>query len=463
MKNTKLIVVSNRLPLKAKKEEGKYTYTKTSGGLVTGLSGAQDSLNFTWMGTLEGVEPADQETVKKECIEMYNYHPIFIEDGLYDKYYNNLCNGMLWPILHSFSDLASFSAEDYIAYKKVNAQFAEEIAKTLNDGDMVWVHDYHLMLLPEMIRKRVSSGKIKIGYFLHIPFPSYSILKGSPILYPLIRGILGSDLVAFHTFEYLSNFANACEICPIEESESPLSIKIDGRSVKLEALPIGIDPLAFQTESMKKMTKDRGRQLKERFGNKKIILGIDRVDYIKGIPHRIKAFSKLLEDNPELSKKVVFCQVGVPSRTDVTAYATLSDVLCRLSGSLNSSGRIEDTSVYFINNTISFMELCALYSVSDVCAISSLRDGMNLVALEFVACMGSGVLVMSDYAGAAGMLTRSVYANPWDIRELSEAYKIALEMPEDDRISRKTEMQKIVSAFTAEHWANRFISILSKE
>ncbi|KAH9385228.1 trehalose 6-phosphate synthase [Nematocida major] len=461
MKNKRITVVSNRLPLKAKKEEGKYTYTKTSGGLVTGLSGAQGSLNFRWMGTLEGVDPEDQETVREECLKNYNYYPIFIEDDLYDKYYNNLCNEVLWPLLHSFSDLTSFNISDYIAYKKVNTLFAQEILKTIQPGDMVWVHDYHLMLLPMMIRQE-AKNTVKIGYFLHIPFPSYSILKGSPILYPLVNGMLGSDLVAFHTFEYLSNFKNACELCEAEEV-SLLSIRVQDRTVRLEALPIGIDPGLFQNESLKQTTIERGRELKKRFKNKKIILGIDRVDYIKGIPHRIKAFSKLIQDNPELADKVVFCQVGVPSRTDVKVYATLSDVLCRLSGSLNSSGCIEDTLVYFINNSISFMELCALYSVSDVCAISSLRDGMNLVALEFVACMGTGVLVMSEYAGAAGMLTGSVYANPWNIKELSQAYKEALLMPEDARIERKTQMHKIVDKFTAEHWADRFISILEKD
>lgn len=463
MKNTKLIVVSNRLPLKAKKENGEYVYTKTSGGLVTGLSGAQESLNFTWMGTLEGVEPADQDKVKKECIEKYNYHPIFIEDDLYDKYYNNLCNGLLWPILHSFSDLSSFNKSDYIAYKQVNMHFSLEISKIVKKGDRVWVHDYHLICVPNMLRTLLGEEKVKIGYFLHIPFPSYSILKGLPILYPLIKGILGSDVVAFHTFEYLANFKNACEICSVEPTESQLKIQFENRTVKLEALPIGIDPFSFQTESLKQATVERGRELKKRFGDRKIILGIDRVDYIKGIPHRIEAFSKLINDYPALREEVVFCQVGVPSRTEVKAYAVLADVLCRLSGSLNSSGCIEDTSVYFINESISFGELCALYSISDVCAISSLRDGMNLVALEFIACMGSGALVMSGYAGAAGLLTRSIYANPWDIKELSEAYRTALLMKEDERIERKTEMQKIVSKFTAEHWATRFISILAEE
>ncbi|KAI5160582.1 trehalose 6-phosphate synthase [Nematocida ausubeli] len=460
MKNKRITVVSNRLPLHAKKEGGVYTYTKTSGGLVTGLSGAQESLNFMWVGSLEGVDPEDQEMVKKECIEKYNYYPIFIEEALYDKYYNNLCNGVLWPLLHSFSDLASFSIEDYIAYKKVNMQFAEEILKTAQEGDIVWVHDYHLMLLPEFIRKGFSKS-IKIGYFLHIPFPSYSILKGFPILFPLIKGILGSDLAAFHTFEYLANFKKASEVCETAAS-SEMTIEIDGRSVKLEALPIGIDPVAFQKESQKKETIERAKEIKKRLGNKKIVLGIDRVDYIKGIPHRIQAFKKMLVENKELSDKVVFCQVGVPSRTDVKVYAALSDVLCRLSGSVNSSGPIEDTSIYFINNSISFTELCALYSASDVCAISSLRDGMNLVALEFIACTTNGVLVMSEYAGAAGMLTGSVYSNPWDIKKLADAYKTSLDMPDDEKAQRKEEMKKVVFKFTAAHWAKRFISILSE-
>ncbi|KAI5187459.1 trehalose 6-phosphate synthase [Nematocida sp. AWRm78] len=454
----RIIVVSNRLPLKVSKNNSEYIYTKTSGGLVTGLSGAQDSLNFTWIGSLEGVPKEDQLKVKNDCISKYKYNPIFIDDDLYDKYYNNLCNGVLWPLLHSFYDLTQFSIEDYIAYKQVNVQFANEILSILQDGDIIWVHDYHLMILPELIRQR-SDKSIKIGYFLHIPFPSYDILKGFPILYPLINGILGSDLVAFHTFEYLSNFKNSTEICD-SENISKITVIKNNRKIRLEAFPIGINPELFKNESLNEDTIKRGQEIKKQLGNKKIVLGIDRVDYIKGIPHRIKAFNKLLRDNKDVSEEVVFCQVGVPSRTDVKVYAVLSNVLCKLSGSINSTGSIEDTSVYFINDSVTFSELCALYSVSDVCVISSLRDGMNLVALEFIACMGTGVLIMSEYAGAAGMLTESVYSNPWDIKELSTMYKVSLEMSERERKEKREEMQKVVFKFTAEHWANRNISLL---
>ncbi|KAI5187764.1 trehalose 6-phosphate synthase, partial [Nematocida homosporus] len=398
MKKGRVIVVSNRLPLKVALENGEYTYSPTSGGLVTGLNCAKEALNFLWVGTLDGIPQEDQEQVKKTCIEKYEFYPIFIDTDLYHRYYNNLCNGVLWPILHSFADLVSFDTEDYLAYKQVNHVFLKELTNMLQPDDAVWVHDYHLMLLPAMLRDSVPLS-IRIGYFLHIPFPVVAVLKGFPLLRPLLNGMLGADLIAFHTFEYAGNFRNACAIFN-KEVVFPFALKHKDRTVSVEAFPIGIDPSIFLCESLKEKTKERAAALKKKFGDRKIILGIDRVDYIKGIPHRIKAFSKLLQNRPDLQNKVVFCQVGVPSRTDVRVYEMLSNVLCRLSGSLNSLGTIEETSLYFINNSVSFSELCALYVASDVCVISSLRDGMNLVSLEFVACAGSGALIMSEYAGA---------------------------------------------------------------
>ncbi|KAI5191637.1 trehalose 6-phosphate synthase [Nematocida sp. AWRm77] len=454
----RIIVVSNRLPLKIVQKDGKWTGSPTSGGLVTGLNCAKENLNFLWMGSVEGVPEEHQAEVKEMCVSEFGFYPLFIEEDVYNKYYNHMCNDVFWPILHSFSDLVVFNTEDYSAYRAVNRQFCAALCEMAEDGDMVWVHDYHLMGLPEMLREECAA-QIKVGFFLHIPFPSVSIISGFPLLYAMLRGVLGADLVAFHTFEYVGNFRNACAL--FGECSSPFQVQFEGRSVRVEAIPIGIDPGLFLSESLKETTKTRAEELKARFGNKKVILGIDRVDYIKGIPHRLIAFSRLLQKRPDLSGKVVFCQVGVPSRMDVKTYQVLSNTLCKLSGLVNSVGRIEETNVYFINNAVTFTELCALYLLSDVCVVSSLRDGMNLVSLEFIACAGSGALVMSDYAGATGMLIGSIQANPWSIEELSKTYEEALEMPEDERIKRKTSMQRTINEFSAAKWGERFIKILS--
>ncbi|KAI5171604.1 trehalose 6-phosphate synthase [Nematocida sp. LUAm3] len=457
-KKGRVIVVSNRLPLKVKKENGKYTYTPSSGGLVTGLQCARGTLNFLWMGTLDNIPEKDQEEVRNTCITEYEFYPIFVDENMYDKYYNNMCNGVLWPILHSFPDFVSLNTEDYLAYKEVNRIFVEELLKLLQEKDALWVHDYHLMLLPEMIRK-ASPFPMKIGFFLHIPFPNYFSIKGFPLLQSLIDGLLGADLIAFHTFDYLGNFLDSCRIYATEVSSS-FTIKHDGRIVKVEAIPIGIDPAIFMKESLKDQTKHRVSLLKEKFKGKKIILGIDRVDYIKGIPHRIEAFSKLLKRRPDLQDKVVFLQVGVPSRMEVRVYKILSDALCKLSGLINSNGVIEETNLFFINNSVSFSELCALYCASDLCVISSLRDGMNLVSLEFIACPGPGALVMSNHAGATGLLIGAIVANPWDISELSQAYERALELPEQESIERKISMQKAIGKFTAMDWGKKFVAAL---
>ncbi|KAI5180171.1 trehalose 6-phosphate synthase [Nematocida sp. AWRm80] len=460
MKEKRIIVVSNRLPLKVVKENGEYKYTPTSGGLVTGLNCAKETMNFVWVGCLDGIPEEDQDKIKEVCEKEYQFIPVFVEKERYSKYYNNFCNEVLWPILHSFGDLCSLGIEDYLEYKQVNRMFCNELLKLVKKGDILWVHDYHLMLLPEMVKEKVGD-QIKIGFFLHIPFPDISVIKGFSLLGKLISGLLKSDLIAFHTFEYLGNFRNACGMFN-EAITTPFSIQTGSHTTRIEALPIGIDPALFLNESMKEATKKRAEDLKRKLGNRKIILGIDRVDYIKGIPHRIKAFSKLLSTHPDLAKKVVFCQVGVPSRMDVPVYDTLAQALYTLSGSLNSTGNIEDTNVYFINNSVTFSELCSLYLASDVCVVSSLRDGMNLVSLEFISCAGSGALVMSDYAGATGMLIGAITANPWNINELSQAYQTALSLPEDQRIQRKTMLQKIVSQYTASNWATTFISYLKE-
>ncbi|OAG28809.1 trehalose 6-phosphate synthase [Nematocida displodere] len=456
----RILVVSNRLPLKVKKEAGKYVYTPTSGGLVTGLNCAQETLNFLWVGSLENVPAEEREEVRKNCIETFKFYPIFVEDEMYSKYYNNMCNGVLWPLLHSFSDLISYDIADYIAYKRVNEQFAAAILEMAQENDLIWVHDYHLMLLPEMLRQKTKLP-IKIGFFLHIPFPDVFIVSGFALLLPLLKGVLGADLASFHTFEYVSNFKNACNLFD-STLASPFAAKMNGRTTRVEANPIGIDPAIFARECLKDVTKERVAALKKRFRGKKIILGIDRVDYIKGIPHRLKAFDRLMKTREDLSDSVVFCQVGVPSRTDIPVYQALSDTLCRLSGFLNAEGNIDETNVYFINNSVSFTELCALYMASDVCVISSLRDGMNLVSLEFIACAGPGALIMSDYAGATGMLVGSICANPWSIEDLASSYEKALEMPEEERIRRKMNMQAVTSEFSAMRWGERFIRELSE-
>nr|AZK65148.1 trehalose-6-phosphate synthase 2 [Aleuroglyphus ovatus] len=456
----RIIVVSNRLPLKVQKDGDSYTYAPTSGGLVTGLKCAKESMDFLWLGCLSGIPESDREEVSKKCAEDFGFFPVFIEADLYEKYYNRMCNGVLWPLFHSFSDLAAYSIEDYIAYKQVNAIFTREILKIARDGDKIWIHDYHLMLVPKMLRESSKGSDVKIGFFLHIPFPCHSLLSGFSLSQALIRGILGSDLVGFHAFEDVGNFASASGMlgCVIS---SPFIVERDGRSVHIEVFPIGIDPTLFLRECLKESTKKRVQELKQKFENKKILLGVDRIDYIKGIPHRIKAFSKMLKEHPELAKDVVFFQLGVPSRMDMPVYAALARTLCSLSGEANSKrGSIEETNIYFINKSVPFSELCALYMAADVCVISSLRDGLNLVSLEYVACSGSGALVMSEYAGAAGMLVGAVYVNPWDITSLSRGYIRALNMPEEERIERKTSMQRVVSKYTAVHWAQRFIGTL---
>ncbi|ADM10932.1 alpha,alpha-trehalose-phosphate synthase [Encephalitozoon intestinalis ATCC 50506] len=451
----KLLVVSNRLPITIKKGENGFEYTRTSGGLVTGLKSINDTIRFEWFGNISGTEldEEEKETIRRNCWEKFHSIPVFIDPVLNHDCYDGFCNAILWPILHSFKDDVAFTIKNYNAYVEYNRIFCDKICETIEDGDIVWVHDYHLMILPEMLKKK-SNKNFKIMFFLHTPFPPAEMMETLACRREIVSGMAHSDLVAFHSFDYAINFHDTCAANNIEVR------------TQLDAIPIGIDPEMFRDTLKEKKTIERIEEFKKMFQGKKIILGVDRTDYIKGMPHRLKGFQRFLEKYPEFIGKVVFLQVGVPSRTSVKEYSSYTTKLNELSSETNSKvGSIEEMHVYFLNKSVDFNELCALYAVSDMLLVTSLKDGMNLVALEYVSCQDekNGVLLLSESAGASTTLCGGLEINSWNIEEIADGIQKAIEMPVEERIERHKINRKAVDSFTSVKWAERNLDGLSKD
>ena len=334
----RLLLVSNRLPITIKRsEDGGYNFSMSSGGLVSGLSGLSKTTTFQWYGW-PGLEIPDDEAgpVKQQLKEEYNAIPIFIDDALADSHYNGFSNSILWPLFHSHPNEITFDEDAWDAYTEANRIFAKTIAKDVKDGDLIWVHDYHLMLLPSMLREEIGSStkNIKIGFFLHTPFPSSEIYRILPVRNQLLMGILHCDLIGFHTYDYARHFNSSCSRI-LGLSTTPNGIEYQGKVVTVGAFPIGIDPDKFDEGLKKPKVQERIAALERKFHGVKLIVGVDRLDYIKGVTHKLHALEVFLSEHPEWVGKVVLIQIAVPSREDVEEYQNLRAVVNELVGRIN--------------------------------------------------------------------------------------------------------------------------------
>jgi trehalose 6-phosphate synthase len=349
------------------------------------------------------------------------------------------------------------------AYKKVNNLFADRIAKDVQDGDLIWVHDYHLMLLPEMLRQRLRDRKnIKIGFFLHTPFPSSEIYRILPVRENLLAGLLHCDLIGFHTNDYAQHFLDSCARI-LEVSKSSNGIVHKGKFITVGVFPIGIDPEKFVDGLKKKEVQERVEALSRKFEGVKMIVGVDRLDYIKGVPQKLEAIEAFLTQHPEWVGKLVLVQVAVPSRGDVEEYQNLRAVVNELVGRINGQfGTIEFMPIHFLHQSLNFDELCALYAVSDACLVSSTRDGMNLVAYEYIASQRDrhGALILSEFTGAAQSLKGSLLVNPWDHDDMAKAIHTAVTMPQEKRDANYQKLEKYVFKYTSARWGESFVKEL---
>lgn len=384
--------------------------------------------------------------------------------------YENLfpSDSILWPLLHYRTDNLLYDEASWRAFVHVNNHFANVISRTVGDKDIVWIHDYHLFLLPAMLRKHLENrkvqAKVKIGFFLHVPFPSPDVFAALPVREQILESLVQCDLVGFHTSTYAQNFSSACSMF--------LGVKITGsallhrgRVIKVESLPIGIDPDRFTVGLTEKLVQDRISSTQRIFGNTRLICGVDRLDFTKGIPHKLRAFEKFLTKYPRWLNKVSFVQVVVPSRERLSENRELKDEINAIARSINDKYRsLGFMPVYLLHRQVSSGELLALYAASDTCVITSLRDGMNLVASEYVASQTSrkGCLILSEFAGAAQMLDGCVRINPWNTNQVADAFAQALQMSESERTSRWQSMYDHVSTNTSSSWGQAYISCLTQ-
>lgn len=435
---------------------------------MTALQGLKKSTEFQWLGW-PGLEiPQDeQDKVNSDLMDKFKCTAIFLSDHIADLHYNGFSNSILWPLFHYHPGEMNFDETAWAAYIEANKQFAAKIASQVDDNDMIWVHDYHLMLLPQMLREELGSSKknIRIGFFLHTPFPSSEIYRILPVRREILVGVLSCDLIGFHTYDYARHFLSSVARIVSNVKTVPNGIEYEGRSISIGAYPIGIDVDKFTEGIRKPKVVERIEQLKKKFGDTKIIVGVDRLDYIKGVPQKLHAFEVFLTENPEWVGKVVLVQVAVPSRGDVEEYQSLRANVNELVGRINGRfGTVEFTPIHYLHKSIPFEELISLYYMSEVCLISSTRDGMNLVSYEYIACQedNKGSLILSEFAGAAQSLNGALVVNPWNIEELSDAIKESLTLPAEKRELNFKRLFDYISKFTSGYWGESFVKELYK-
>jgi trehalose 6-phosphate synthase len=464
----RLLLVSNRLPITIKRsDEGKYDMSMSSGGLVSGLSGLSKTTTFQWYGW-PGLEVPEDETegLNAQLKEKYNAVPVMLDDELADRHYNGFSNEIMWPLFHYHPGEITFDESAWDAYTEANRLFAKAVAKDVQDNDMVWVHDYHLMLMPAMLREELGNTKknVKIGFFLHTPFPSSEIYRILPVRNEILLGVLHCDLIGFHTYDYARHFLSSCSRI-LGLATTPNGVEFQGKVVTVGAFPIGIDPEKFDEGLQKPKVQERIAALEKKFQGVKLIVGVDRLDYIKGVPQKLHALEVFLTEHPEWIGKVVLVQVAVPSRQDVEEYQNLRAVVNELVGRINGKfGTIEFMPIHFMHKSVSFDELIALYAVSDVCLVSSTRDGMNLVSYEYIATQEKrhGVMILSEFTGAAQSLNGSLIVNPWNTEELADAIHDAVTMGDEQRSLNYQKLSKYVRKYTSAWWGESFVTELRR-
>ncbi len=466
----RLLIVSNRLPLTIEKTHEGISARQSSGGLISavdaylGGGGSDVFSEKIWAGVPGCNEEIWNLSSIAEKQSAYQYLPIFIEEETYDRYYNGFSNSVIWPLFHYFPSYAEYDASFFEGYMLANEQFCTLLSGTIKPGDVVWIHDYHLLPLAGMLRERFP--QLTIGLFLHIPFPSFELFRVIPKHWQkeLLKGMLGADLIGFHTAEYVLHFIKA-----IEDS---LNIENDGhhiiwqnRRIKIEAFPISIDFGLFNGALINPKVQTLREKYLEIKGTKKMLFSVDRLDYTKGIYNRLAAYEKFIIDNPIYRGNVVFVLVVVPSRDTIAKYNERKKMIDEFIGNINATlGEIGWQPVIYQYGHLEFEELLALYTTCDLALITPLRDGMNLVAKEFVASRSDlqGVLVLSEMAGAASELTDALLINPNDMEEIASMIRYGLEMQPNEQQFRLETMRDRIKRYDVTAWAVDYFGELER-
>lgn len=464
----RLVIAAYRLPFKFHKTKKGYKVVQNSGGLVSAILSLSENFKksnsegitskIVWAGIADNLP--DNFSSKKFDNEYFDIAPVNIPQHLNDLYYGGFCNDLIWPLFHYFPSYSVFNSHYFQAYNEANSKFCDEIVRIIKPGDFIWVHDYQLMLLPEMIRKKVPD--VTIGFFLHIPFPSFEIFRLMPRHWreAIINGILGADLIGFHTHDYTQHFIKSVKRTTGFECRQNI-IYTPNKLVKADAFPIGIDYDKFHTACLDKFVLTEKQKIKNFLSGQKLIFSVDRLDYSKGLLLRLRGYETFLEKFPKWHAKVVFNMVVIPSRDNIEKYKDMKKEIESTVGRINGKySSLAWRPIVYQYRSLSFNELVALYDLSDVGLITPLRDGMNLVAKEYIACQieNKGVLILSEMAGAASELNEALIINPVDNIEMAEAIFKALEMKTAEKHTRLERMQNRISSYNVFTWAFDFFN-----
>jgi trehalose 6-phosphate synthase/phosphatase len=457
----RLLVVSNRLPVSLSRDGERWKTTRSVGGLTTAMDPIlkrAGGLWIGWSGSHESEPPEALELLRKEesCVA------VDLPPELLAKYYDGYANQALWPLFHSFASRLRFESEEWAGYIEANRRFCAAVLNEFQPGDRMWVHDYQLMLLPGMLREKLPDASI--GFFLHIPFPGSDVFALLPRGEEILENLLGADLISFHTHLHLQHFRMSLRRQLGLESTVD-HVEVPGRRVRIEALPIGIAPDDFAQYLDRSETQEHLAKLRDRYPDQQVIVAVDRLDYTKGIPQRLRTFRHMLNTMPELIGKVTLFQIAVPSRENIESYQALRGKVHELISDINGEyGSPDWTPVIYMHRLISRSELVAFYRFADVAWVSPLRDGMNLVAKEYVASQpdGHGALVLSSFAGVAAEMAEALLINPFDQEFTAFTVKRALTLNTDEKRSRMLALHERVARNNVFAWADRFLQLLDE-
>jgi trehalose 6-phosphate synthase/phosphatase len=415
-----------------------------------------------WPGDLAGLTKEQLESLRTSLEEL-RIVPVELSEAEINGFYEGFSNRVLWPLFHYLLDQIPLDSRDWGMYRAVNQRFAEIIAARCQPGDLIWIHDYQLMLVPELLRELVPHARI--GFFLHIPFPASEVFRILPWRDQILRGLLGADVIGFHTFTYLRHFTSSMlRILGVEADVDRISYA--GRTVRLGAFPMGVDAAALGALAGAPRALEGALSVRGKRAGETLVLGVDRLDYTKGIPRRLLAFERVLERHPELRGKLRLIQVAVPSRTHIPAYEEFRRRVDEMVGRINGQyGTVDGVPIHYLYRSFNEEELAAMYRAADVMLVTPLRDGMNLVAKEFVATRtdDDGVLVLSEFAGAASELGEALIINPYDVDGTATAIEQAIAMPMEERAFRMRALRERVTTYDVHYWVRSFLDALAPD
>ncbi len=462
-KESKIIIVTNRLPLRFEATDKGIKAIPSEGGITTGVGAIypkhERHLWIGWPGIVVDKEKEEKEI--EAILKKERQSPVFLSGHAYDNYYNGYCNQVLWPAFHDFDHFIVHSTTFWKSYVHTNKKFCDLILATYTEGDIIWVHDFHLMLLPLMLRQQLPNAKI--GFFLHIPFPSFKELLQIPEYLKLIEGVLGADLIGFSIPSYKRNFIEALKKAGYNYSDT--SFAIDNRPVTIDSFPIGIDAKKYCNLALSEQVHQEATRRSKSLSNDTLILSIDRLDYIKGIPNKIRAFELFLKKNPLYIGKIQLLLIVVPSRESIHYYKIIKLEIEKLVARVNKHYRQASYQPIIYNyNAYSLIEISSLYKMADIMLITSVKDGMNLVSKEFAASKAdaNGVLILSEATGAANELKEAVLINPNSIEDMVRGIETAMQMTPEEQQRRMRILQENIHTSNIYGWNQSFLSKLAQ-